>query len=102
MSTIKIIGADWEQVGSPKRWENEERSYQNWKGEGLPQLCGCCGKTIKNFETAKSLRIIEGGEYFTEYEGNLEECSDMGWWYVGSDCYRKYAKNKREIEVTER
>ncbi len=101
MGTIKIIGADWDLVASPRRADNEDKSYANWKGKDLPQLCGCCGKVIKNVAEAKSLRIIEGGSYFTEYEGDLEECSDMGWWYVGSDCYRKYTKNKREIEVTE-
>ena len=38
MKTIKIIGADWELVASPKREENEEKSYQNWTGKGVPVL----------------------------------------------------------------
>ena len=100
MNTIKIIGADWDLVASPKRAENEEKSWDNYEGGELPQLCGCCGKVIKNYKEAKSLRIIDGGNYFTEFEGEVEECADMGWWYVGSDCYRKYTKNKREIEVS--
>lgn len=101
MKTIKIIGADWDLVVSPRREENEEKSYENWTGKGLPPLCGCCGKIIKNCKEAKSLRIIDGGSYLTEFEGEVKECADMGWWYVGSACYRKYVKNKREIEVTE-
>ena len=101
MKTIKIIGAEWEKVSSPKRDENEERSYDNWTGSGLPQLCGCCGKVIKDVSTAKSLRLIEGGDYWTEHSEDdvFEFSGEMGWWYVGPDCYKKYTKNKKEIEV---
>jgi len=101
MKTIKIIGAEWEKVSSPKRDENEERSYDNWTGSGLPQLCGCCGKIIKDVSTAKSLRLIEGGDYWTEHSEDdvFEFSGEMGWWYVGPDCYKKYTKNKKEIEV---
>ncbi len=100
MKTIKIIGSDWDLVASPKREENEQKSYDNWTGKGLPQICGCCGKVIKDTDTAKSLRLIEGGEYFTEYNGELDESHDMGWWYVGSVCYKKFLKNRKEIETT--
>lgn len=100
MKTIKIIGADWELVASPKREENEEKSYQNWTGKGVPVLCGCCGKIIKDTSKAKSLHLIEGGSYFTEDEREFDDGSDMGGWYVGPTCYKKYLKNRKEIEIT--
>lgn len=100
MGTIKIIGADWDLVASPRREENEERSQMKG-GEIGHNICGCCGKIITNLEERKSLRLIDGGNYFTEYDGELSDTHDMGWWYVGSVCYRKFQKNKKEIEVTE-
>lgn len=100
MGTIKIIGADWDLVASPRREENEERSQMKG-GEIGHNICGCCGKIITNLEERKSLRLIDGGNYFTEYDGELSDTHDMGWWYVGSVCYKKFLKNKKEIEVTE-
>ena len=54
---------------------------------------------LLNFTEAKSLRIVDGGRYLTEFEGEIEESTDMGWWYVGSVCYKKFQKNKKEIEI---
>lgn len=56
---------------------------------------------LKNAETAKALHLIEGGSYFTEYEGEINVChgSDMGWWTVGAVCYKKYKKNEKEVEI---
>ena len=86
MKTIKIIGAEWGLVASPKREENEERTYENWKGSDLPQICGCCGKAIKNIDSAKSLRIIDGGRYFL-----IDEKTDKdGFVWL---CYAKKAVN---------
>ena len=49
---------------------NEERSEMKG-GEIGYNICGCCGKIINNLEERKSLRLIDGGNYFTEYEGEL-------------------------------
>lgn len=95
---IKMVVADWEMVVSPKREENEERSQEKG-GEIGHNICGCCGKIITNPEQRKSLRLICGGDYFTEYDGELDESHDMGWWYVGSVCYKKFLKNRKEIEI---
>lgn len=95
MKNIKIKVADFELVVSSKREENEEKSYE----KGYENICGCCGKPIKNAETSKSLHLIEGGLYFTEYEDEIDDGSDMGWWSVGPVCYKKYKKNEKEIEL---
>ena len=101
MNAIKMIVADWEQVVSPKREENEERS-QIKGGEIGHNICGCCGKIITNLDQRKSLRLFDGGNYFTEYDGEWSDTHDMGWWYVGSVCYKKFLKNIKEIVYEER
>jgi hypothetical protein len=97
MEKIKIKVADWESVVSSKRDENEEKSYE--KGVDFNRICGCCGKEIKNFETAKSLHLIEGGSYFTEDEREKYDGTDMGWWITGPTCYKKFLKNIKEVEI---
>lgn len=95
---IKIIASDWDLICSKDRDENEDWS-QCHGGKLGHNICLCCGKIIKNLNNRKSLRLIEGGSYLTEYEGELDEDFDMGWWYVGSACYKKFLKNRKEIEV---
>jgi len=100
MEKIRVIVADADLVYSSKRDENEERSQE--KGFELGHnICCCCGKGIKNMETAKQLHLIEGGEYFTEdkREINTRTGSEQGWWIVGPACYRKFLKNKKEVEI---
>ena len=62
-------------------------------------MCEKC-KIIQNPETAKALHLIEGGDYFTECEDEINTChgADMGWWTVGPTCYKKFKKNSYEIE----
>ena len=100
MKNIKIKVADWDLVASPSREENEERSQMKGGKIGY-NICGCCGKIIKEPTTAKELHLIEGGEYFTEYEDEINTCkgADMGWWTVGPTCYKKYKKNEKEVEI---
>lgn len=101
MRNIKMIVADYDLVVSSNRDENEDKAYTiaSKKGIDNPQLCGCCGKIIKDIDTAKSLRIIGGGKYYTEYDGEDVPSDDMGWWYVGSVCYKKFLRNKKEADV---
>lgn len=102
MNKIKLIVADWEKVSLnfEIRERNENRSQEKGFELGY-SICACCGKPIENPETAKALHLIEGGEYFTEYEGEINACdgSDMGWWRVGPTCYKKFKKNSYEIEL---
>lgn len=96
MKNIKIKATSWDLVVSPKREANTETSWN--KGVEPMNICGCCGKELTG--ARHSLRLIEGGEYFTEYEGQLEESSDMGWFLVGNTCYKKFLKNATEIEAS--
>ena len=100
MENIRVIVADANLVFSSKRDENEERSQEKGFEVGH-NICGCCGKGIKNMETAKQLHLIEGGEYFTEDERTINERygADMGWWIVGSTCYKKFLTNRKEVEI---
>ena len=99
METIKVVVSDWELVVSSKREQNEEKAYK--KGFSTNNICGCCGKGIENMETAKALHLIEGGSYFTEDKRTINEShgADMGWWVVGPTCYKKFLKNRKEIEI---
>lgn len=99
MQRLKIICADSDLVFSPRRDENEDACFN--RGLDSSRICICCGKEIKNIKNAKQLHLIEGGSYFTEYEGTVNEKdgSDMYWYLVGSACYRKFLKNKKEVEI---
>ena len=102
MKNIKIKVAEWNKVSLSyeTREKNENRSQEKGFEIGY-SICGCCGKPIENPESAKALHLIEGGKYFTEYEGEINTCdgADMGWWKVGAVCYKKYKKNEKEVEI---
>jgi hypothetical protein len=66
--------------------------------KGVP-YCQCCGRAIKDKRTEQGLRLIDGGSYFTEYEGEVACETDLGWWYVGPTCFKKYKKLEKETEV---
>lgn len=101
MKNIRLVVADWNKVslGYEARERNEEKAYEN--GADFERICGCCGKEIKNINTAKELHLIEGGKYFTEDKRTINESvgADMGWWTVGPTCYKKFLKNRKEIEI---
>lgn len=94
MKNIKVLVADYEIVESPKRMENEEKAYDN----GAENVCVCCGKEIKDEMKAKSIHLIEGGAYLTESEEDFGN-GDMCWFSIGPSCYKKFLKNKKEIEI---
>ena len=91
---MKIIVADWDKVTSPRRDENEEKAME----KGAEYVCGCCGKEIKDPAKAKSLHLIDGGDYWTECDISTDDGRDVGWWTVGPTCYNKFKKNSYEIE----
>lgn len=71
----------------------DEQEYENCGSKDSP--CVICGKTIKNYMTAKRvkwLRMYGGGNYLTDDEktpdGQLD--GDMGWFPVGTTCYKKF------------
>ncbi len=95
MKNIKIMAAEFDSVESPKRCENEEKAYDN----GAENLCACCGKEIKDYTKAKSIHMIEGGRYLTESEEDFGN-GDMYWFSIGPACYKKFLKNRKEIELS--
>lgn len=105
MKNIKLIVADWEKVSPANRDDIEQRTAMKMaERDGKAdyrRICGCCGREIKDLSKSHSLHLIEGAEYWTEYEGTINEChgADMGWWTVGNTCYNKFKKNSYEVEI---
>ena len=105
MENIRVIVADADLVYSSTFQETEETTMQQMaKRDGKVEygrICGCCGKEIKNMNTAKQLHLIEGAGYWTEDKRTInEKCgADMGWWVVGPTCYKKFLKNRKEVEI---
>ena len=97
MKNIKIMAAEFDSVESPKRYENEEKAYDN----GAENICVCCGKEIKDFTKAKSIHLIEGGKYLTEVDEDFGN-GDMLWFSIGPTCYKKFLKNRKEIELVKK
>ena len=95
MRNIKIMATEFDLVESPKRYENEKNTYAN--GAEYENICVCCGKGIKDFTKAKSIHMIEGGEYLTEVDEDFGD-GDMFWFSIGPACYKKFLKNRKEIE----
>lgn len=93
---MKIIGVKADILFSEKYDENEEKAYSN----GIMNVCACCGKGIKNTENAKQIHVIEGWGAYTEDERDFGN-GDMGWVFIGNSCYKKFLKNRKEIEVEE-
>lgn len=74
------------------------KKQEKCEERGVP-YCYICGKEIKDTEN-RSLRVIEGGDVFTEYNGeDLDRSADCGWWFIGSTCYKKYKKLEKDVEV---
>ena len=67
------------------------------KGEDWP--CPLCGKPV-NPNTAKHwIHLVEGGGKLGHIEEtNFEECADLGWHPVGSDCAKKVPKGYKSSD----
>mgnify|MGYP007101840770 FL=1 len=62
--------------------------------------CQCCGRELKPKSKTYQLRLIDGGDLFTEYEGeDIDPCTDVGWWRIGATCYKKYKKAEKETAI---
>jgi hypothetical protein len=94
---MKIKGAKVELVDLDYKQKdrNEEIAYS----KGFQDVCICCGKGIKDIKKTKWIRTIEGGEFYTEDEQELDHYSDMGWFPIGNTCYKKYKENEIDIEL---
>lgn len=94
----KVLVAYFDDVVLKLKEKNEELCQRRFVEPN--RICICCGREIKDLSKAKSLRLILGGECFTESEIDFDESSDLGWWYVGLNCYKKFKANIcGEIEV---
>lgn len=80
-------------------YEQQERNEEIAYSKGFENHCVCCGKGIKDINKTKWIRLIEGGEFYTESEQEFDSCGDMGWFPIGNICYNKYKKNETDIEI---
>ncbi len=93
--TKTIKAARFDDLTIKTRDENIERC----ECEGV-RYCQCCGRKLKPESKTFPLRMIEGGEFFTEYEGeDIPEELDLAWWDVGATCYKKYKAAEKDFEV---
>ena len=93
---IKAVLYDDLIIDQKKKDKNEDKC--DYTSE---QPCAICGKSIKNnanFKQIKQIRLICGGEYFTE-NTNDKLPDDMGWFKVGISCYNKFKKLVKDIEI---
>ena len=44
------------------------------------------------------VHVIEGGSYITESEEVLDECSDLGWFFLNQKEYDYFKSQLREME----
>jgi hypothetical protein len=87
---VELVDLDYQQKD-----RNEEIAYS----KSFQSVCICCGKGIRDIKKTKWIRMIEGGEYYTEYEQELNFNEDMGWFPIGTTCYKKYKENEIDIEL---
>ena len=80
-------------------YKQQERNVDIAFSKGFQDVCVCCGKGIKDINKTKRIRMIEGGEYYTEDEQELDPYGDMGWFPIGTTCYKKYKENEIDIEL---
>lgn len=89
-TNVVLVNLDYEQ-----QERNEEIAYS----KGQMEHCICCGKGIRDIKKVKWIRMIEGGEFYTEDEQELDPYGDMGWFPIGNSCYKKYKANEIDIEI---
>lgn len=93
--TKTIKAADFDAITTPTREANIDKC--DMKGV---DYCQCCGRELKPESKTYQLRLIEGGELFTEYEGeDIDLSSDLAWWRIGAICYKKYKKAEKETAI---
>lgn len=96
---------------SEDKAKNEDYSWDVTKHDG-DDICFICGKIIRSynaekpFKSVKRIHIFDGGRYATDLDfeeiGHPElefDAGEMGWWAVGSDCYRRL---KKELDASEK
>lgn len=93
--TIKGTNVDLVNLDYQQQERNEEIAYS----KGFQDVCVCCGKGIRDVKKTKWIRMIEGGEFYTEDEQKLNSYGDMGWFPIGITCYKKYKAHETDIEI---
>lgn len=96
MNNIKIMGVEDNVMIKDygKHIDKMDYAMSNYKF-----YCYCCCKEIKDRADVKDIRVIEGGSVWTEFDVDVDESADCGWWFIGPTCYKKYKKAEKEITV---
>ena len=89
-----IHKVEWEKFRRDQFDKNYERSASSITNYDKYGICPCCGKKVAITPKTKMIHMFEGGRYVTDedWEGSEEDSGDMGWFYIGADCYRRFRK----------
>ena len=90
---IKEINFNFDGIFGPKEIEmsvSKADEYENSCDYSTSVPCVICGKPILNEKVVRQLRLVAGGEFITDCDGNFS--NDLGWFPVGIGCYKKFIK----------
>ena len=63
--------------------------------------CVICKRPVNVDEESKWLNPVDGGARFKKVGESCEEGGDMGWFPVGSTCYRNHKRSLEDIAIRE-
>jgi hypothetical protein len=67
--------------------------HGDWALSGWSDECVMCNRKIKNKESAFQVRFVNGDSeiHATNVDdSDIDMAGYMGWWYVGSECAKKF------------
>ncbi len=64
--------------------------------------CLLCGKTLKD-EHRIMLHLMPDGTFVDDKDDpiEVEPCAELGYWGIGSDCYRKFLRRAKDMTKDE-
>lgn len=80
------------------------RKERNEDLYGGDVVCCVCGKPIEDHKKCKMLHMMPDGTLVDDEQDQITEidpCAEMGYFEVGSSCYKKFLKNAIEMTKEE-
>lgn len=80
------------------------RKEKNEEKYGCGWVCCICGKPIDKHKEYHMLHMCPDGTLVDDIHDpitDFDECAEMGYFEVGSTCYKKFLKNAKEMTKEE-